>query len=71
MLHHVRSLDCTISFNVDWHTKTSACKGVMALARGMPRKNVYYNAVIALGTCFGLSAKQVLPWYKSYLNYVS
>jgi hypothetical protein len=71
MLHHVRSLDCSISFNVDWHTRGSAIRGVMALLKGMPIKNVYYNTVIALGQCAGLSAGQVLPWYRSYLNYVS
>ena len=70
-LHHVRSLDCAISFNVDWHTRASAIRGVLALGRGMPIKNVYYNAVIALGQCAGLSSRQVLPWFRSYLNYVS
>jgi hypothetical protein len=71
MLHHVRSLDCAISFNVDWHTSGSALKGVLALLRGMPLQNVYYNAVIALGLCTGISARRLLPWYRSYLNYVS
>ena len=71
MLHHVRSLDCSMSFNVDWHTCNSAIRGVLALKQGMPVKNVYYNAVIALGQSIGLSATQVLPWYRSYLNYVS
>lgn len=71
MLHHVRSLDCAISFNMDWHTRRSAVRGVLALARGMPPKNVYYNAAIALGLYTGISAKRVLPWYRSYLNYVS
>lgn len=71
MLHHVRSLDCAMSFNVDWHTRDSAFRGVLALGRGMPLKNVYYNMVIALGLCTGVSAKRVFPWYRSYLNYVS
>jgi hypothetical protein len=71
MLHHVRSLDCAISFNVDWHTPDSALRGVLALARGMPLKNVYYNAVIACGLCTGIPARRLLPWYRSYLNYVS
>ncbi|WP_347257367.1 cupin-like domain-containing protein, partial [Methylocaldum sp.] len=71
MLHHVRSLDCAISFNVDWHTRESSVQGILALGRGMPLKNVYYNAVIALGLCAGISAEQVLPWCRSYLNYVS
>jgi len=71
MLHHVRSLDCSMSFNVDWHTRASAIQGMLALRRGMPLKNVYYNAVIALGQCAGQPAGRVLPWYRSYLNYVS
>jgi hypothetical protein len=70
-LHHVRSLDCSISFNVDWHTRDSAVKGVAAAARGMPLKNVYYNALVALGQTTGISARRILPWYRSYLNYVS
>lgn len=71
MMHHVRSLDCSMSFNVDWHTRGSAIQGMLALRRGMPLKNVYYNAVIALGQCAGQPARRVLPWYRSYLNYVS
>jgi len=71
MLHHVRSLDTAISFNVDWHTRRSAVQGVFALGQGMPTKNVYYNAVLALGLCAGLPAKSILPFYRSYLNYVS
>ncbi|QFY45205.1 cupin-like domain-containing protein [Candidatus Methylospira mobilis] len=71
MLHHVRSLDNALSFNVDWHTRDSALRGVLALAQGMPLKNVYYNAVIALALHAGISAERILPWYRSYLNYVS
>jgi len=70
-LHHVRSLDCALSFNVDWHTKGSALKGALACVRGMPWKNVYYNAVISFGLWGGLSANRLLPFYRSYLNYVS
>lgn len=70
-LHHVRSLSCAISFNVDWHTPSSACKGVAAISHGMPLKNVYYNAVMALGIGLGIPVKQILPWYRSYLNYMS
>jgi hypothetical protein len=71
MLHHVRGLSLSISFNVDWHTPDSALRGVGAWFRGMPRQNVYYNAVIALGLCAGIPARRLLPWYRSYLNYVS
>lgn len=71
MLHHVRSLDCAVSFNVDWHTPDSALAGIGALHEGMPMKNVYYNALIALGLCAGVPARTILPFYKSYLNYMS
>ncbi|BBU62180.1 hypothetical protein MSC49_21150 [Methylosinus sp. C49] len=70
-LHHVRSLDCALSFNVDWHTKRSAVSGVLALARGMPIKNVYYNALLAFGMWANVPVPRVLPYYKAYLNYVS
>lgn len=70
-LHHVRSLDCALSFNVDWHTKDSAVRGALACAHGMPWKNVYYNAVIVLGLWGGISPKRLFPYYRSYLNYVS
>jgi len=71
MLHHVRSLDNALSFNVDWHTRDSALRGVAAIAQGMPLKNVYYNALIALALHTGISAPRILRWYRSYLNYVS
>ncbi|PWB83435.1 MAG: transcription factor jumonji [Methylocystaceae bacterium] len=70
-LHHVRSLDCGLSFNVDWHTKESALRGALAFARGMPMKNVYYNSVIAFGMWTGVAARVLFPYYRSYLDYVS
>lgn len=70
-LHHVRSLDCALSFNVDWHTKDTALEGVLAAFRGMPLKNVYYNAVVALGLWGGVPASRLFPFYRSYLNYIS
>lgn len=70
-LHHVRSLDAAMSFNVDWHTRESALKGVFAAKRGMPLKNVYYNAIVALGLWTGLSNRRLMPFYRSYLSYVS
>lgn len=71
MLHHVRSLDAAMSFNVDWHTKNSAVRGVLALTQGMPLKNVYYNALIAFGLWTGAPRDRIFPYYRSYLNYVS
>lgn len=70
-LHHVRSLDCALSFNVDWHTKGSAMQGLLAMARGMPLRNVYYNALIAFAMWTGVPPKRIMPYYKSYVNYVS
>jgi hypothetical protein len=70
-LHYVQSLECAVSFNVDWHTKDSALTGSAAFWRGMPLKNVYYNVVISLGLWTGIPAKRLLPFYASYLNYVS
>jgi ribosomal protein L16 Arg81 hydroxylase len=70
-LHHVRSLDRALSFNVDWHTRRSVANGILALLRGMPRENVYYNLLIALGLWAGVPIRHVLPYYKSYLTYIS
>jgi hypothetical protein len=70
-LHQVRGLSVSISFNIDWHTRASALKGVLALARGMPLTNVRYNAAAALGLCLGLPSDAIMPIYRSYLTYVS
>jgi hypothetical protein len=69
--HYVRSLDCALSFNIDWHTKKSALAGILGVARGMPWKNVYYNLLIAFGLWGGIPSQRILPYYGSYLNYVS
>lgn len=71
MLHHVRSLDAAMSFNVDWHTRESALEGALAVTRGMPLRNVYYNLLLAFGLWTGVSNRRLMPFYKSYLNYVS
>jgi len=70
-LHHVRSLDRSLSFNVDWHTRRSVVNGVLASLKGMPLENVYYNLLIALGLLGGVPVRHVLPYYKSYLTYIS
>ncbi|WP_373526931.1 cupin-like domain-containing protein [Nostoc sp.] len=70
-LHHVRSLDMSISFNVDWHTSKSSFNGIAASFKGMPVKNVYYNLLLALGLIFKVPPQVVFRFYKSYLNYVS
>ena len=70
-LHHVRSLDVSISFNIDFHTTSSALKGVVAALRGMPAKSVYYNLLSTMGVVFRLPPDLIFPLYKSYLSYVS
>jgi hypothetical protein len=70
-LHQVRSLDRSLSFNVDWHTRRSVASGALALLEGMPLENVYYNLLIALGLWGGVPARHILPYYKSYLSYIS
>jgi hypothetical protein len=71
MLHHVRSLDAAISFNIDWHTTSSAFGGICGLFRGMPLENVYYNGWIFLGVACKMPHSLVFAFYKRYLNYVS
>ncbi|CAL2094063.1 Cupin-like domain-containing protein [Tenacibaculum sp. 190524A02b] len=71
MLHQVHGLSKSISFNIDWHTKRSARKGVATLWKGAPRQNVFYNALIYAGLALGVPEKIIFPLYKSYLNYIS
>jgi hypothetical protein len=70
-LHFVRGLDVSISFNIDWHTKSSAMEGVCSVFNGMPLENVYYNFWMFLGLACKVPRRIVFHFYKSYLNYVS
>lgn len=70
-LHHVRSLDMSISFNIDWHTEKSSLNGIVSSLKGMPPKNVYYNFLITMGLLLKVPSQLIFPFYKSYLNYVS
>lgn len=70
-LHHVRSLDESISFNIDFHTTKTSLNGVFAIARGMPVRNFYYNFLSSLGLILKIPSRIIFPFYKSYLNYVS
>ncbi|NEP57980.1 MAG: cupin-like domain-containing protein [Symploca sp. SIO2G7] len=70
-LHHVRSLDMSISFNIDWHTQKSSLNGLLSVFRGMPIKNVYYNFLLTMGLGLRIPQSIIFPFYKSYLNYVS
>jgi hypothetical protein len=70
-LHHVRSLDQSISFNIDYHTSGSVLRALRSINDGMPRRNVYYNTILALGLVLGIPERALFPFYSSYLNYLS
>jgi ribosomal protein L16 Arg81 hydroxylase len=70
-LHHVKSLDMSISFNIDWHTKQSVLNSLASISKGMPAKNLAYNFLIALGLILKIHPSIIFPFYKSYLNYIS
>ncbi|BAY73755.1 JmjC domain-containing protein [Nostoc linckia NIES-25] len=70
-LHHVRSLDMSISFNIDWHTQKSSLTALAAVKKGMPVQNFYYNWLLTMGLVFKVPPQIIFKFYKSYLNYVS
>lgn len=70
-LHHVRSLDTSISFNIDFHDRKSAWSGLLGIFKGMPKENVYYNSLILFRLLTGARESFIFKYYKSYLNYVS
>lgn len=59
--HQVRGYDRTVSFNLDWHTRRSAWRGVAAGRHGMPASAVWTNAIHAVGLTTGLPARAVMP----------
>lgn len=70
-LHHVRSLDMSISFNIDWHTQKSSLNALAAIRKGMPIQNLYYNFLLVMGLVLKVPPQLIFKFYKSYLNYVS
>lgn len=70
-LHHVRSLDTCVSFNIDFHNKRSAWRGMHALFRGIPVTNFYYNVLCLLRLMRLMPERVFFSLYKGYLNYIS
>ncbi|MCX5345159.1 cupin-like domain-containing protein [Streptomyces atratus] len=70
-LHKVTSPGASISFNIDWHDRASALRGVSAVREGMPLKNLRYNLLFALGVVAGLPRGLLLPGLRSYYSYIS
>lgn len=70
-LHHVRGLDTSISFNVDFHTRRSSLRSLAGIFDGMPAESAYYNVIAALGVVLGIPSSLIFRFYRPYLSYVS
>lgn len=70
-LHKVTSPSASISFNIDWHDRASALRGIAAVRDGMPLTNLRYNLLFALGVVAGLPRGLVMPGLRSYYSYIS
>jgi Cupin-like domain len=70
-LHKVTSLTTSVSFNIDWHDRRSAIRGLTAIRGGMPVQNLRYNFLLALGVCGRVPLRVLMPVLKSYFVYVS
>lgn len=69
-LHHVRSLQESFSFNIDFHTKESVTQAITSLPKDQPKNVFYYNSLIALGLNMNISPDIIYPRYEEYLYYL-
>jgi hypothetical protein len=70
-LHKVTSLTASVSFNIDWHDRHSAVRGLTALVGHMPPQNLRYNLLFALGVCGRVPLRMLMPALRSYFSYIS
>lgn len=70
-LHKVVSETACVSFNLDWHDRLSAWRGVTAVRHGMPVRNLRYNTLMGLGVWAGVPLPLLMPGLRSYFSYVS
>lgn len=70
-LHKVVSHTDAISFNIDWHDRFSAFRSLAAVREGMPKANVRYNVLFALGVCAHIPLGALMPALRSYFEYIS
>jgi hypothetical protein len=70
-LHHVRGLDESVSFNIDFHSATSVLSALRPALKGMPLTSTYYNLITALGVVGQVPSSILFGAYKRYLSYVS
>jgi Cupin-like domain len=69
--HQVRIIEPSISFNIDWHTASSAWRGVAAMFNGMPARNaILYNMPQAVGLTTGMKAAWMGRMMQAHLDYV-
>jgi hypothetical protein len=69
--HQVRVVEPGISFNIDWHTRSSATTSLRSVLRGSPVRNALaYNLPLYLGLTFGIPARHLMPWLELHLAYV-
>ena len=71
MLHYVSTIEKSISFNIDFHTRRSVVNSFQFVLDGMPSKNILYNIIISLGLILKVPPHYLFSYYKSYLNYIS
>lgn len=66
--HQVCAIDSNISFNLDWHTPTSAFKGVLAIFRGMPFSiAIFYNLPHAIGLLTNLPLRSIIRKFQGFV----
>ena len=70
-LHKVTSIGPTVSFNIDWHDRRSAVRGLTAVRDGMPLTNLRYNLLFALGVVARVPLGVLMPGLRSYYSYIS
>lgn len=70
-LHQVTSLTPSVSFNIDWHDRVSALRGLTAIRQGMPLQNLRYNVLFALGVWCRVPLRVLMPALRSYFVYIS
>ncbi|WDE09189.1 cupin-like domain-containing protein [Thalassomonas viridans] len=68
-MHHVRSLEESFSFNIDFHTPESVTRALCDLPADQPKEVYYYNSLIALGLKADIPPEIVYPRYENYLFY--
>lgn len=70
-IHHVRSLEDSISFNVDFHTQKSCIHSFKGVFKGMPVENLKFNLLCLRSLYLGDANGDLFQRYSKYLNYIS